>query len=155
MIRHDGLTQCFASLAKRGMDTRPCLEQVLPQLATHVRGQVGVARMDVVLHSGTQRHLVDDCVVSPLAGDERFVAACARRDGHAARRAAMAKRSKYHSPELVPFAVETGGRFSPDARHFVKAMADCAVDPVAETAYIYRALSSMLQDAIARQLLSS
>ena len=153
MVRHDSLEHTVAALARRGMDPRPRLEQVVPELAAHVRGQVAVARMDVIVHEGPRRHLVDVCVVSPLAGDERFLAACSRRDGYACRRAAIAKREKYRSDELVPFVAETGGRLSADARQFLRAMAREAVCPARELAFMYRAVSTTIQDGVARQLL--
>ena len=136
------------------MDSRPKLEQVLPQLATCVAGQIGGGRMDVVLHNGTNRHLVDVVVCSPLSGGDRQVAANARRDGLACRRASMAKRSKYEHPELVPFSVETGGRLGSDARMLLKTMADCTPDPTRELQFAYRAIASVLQDGVARQLMS-
>ena len=153
VLHHDNLARAIAALAKRGMDSRPRLEQVLPQLATRVAGQVGTGRMDVVLHNGTARHLVDVVVVSPLAGGERQVGACARRDGLACRRAAIAKRSKYDSPELVPFAIETGGRLGGDARMLIALLAQACPNPAREMAYAYRAISSVLQDGVARQLM--
>ena len=154
VIRHDALTNCIAALARRGMDSRPKLEQVLPQLATSVAGQVSGGRMDVVLHNGTSRFLVDVVVCSPLAGGPRQIAANARRDGLACRRAAISKRDKYSDPELVPFAVETGGRLGGDARMLLKTLADATADPVKELAFAYRAVSAVLQDGVARQLLS-
>ena len=110
--------------------------------------------MDVILQNGTARHLVDVVVTSPLSGGERQVAACARRDGLACRRAAMAKRAKYDHNELVPFALETGGRLGSDARMLLKLMADCSPDPVREQQFAYRAIASVLQDGIARQLMN-
>ena len=86
------------------------------------------------------------------AGDQSFRRACARRDGHAARRAAIAKRGRYPTADLVPFALETGGRLGTDARAFVIRMADAADDPFTELQYLYRAVSSVLQDGVARQL---
>ena len=109
--------------------------------------------MDVVMHNGTNRHLVDVCVTSPFAGDSRYVTACARRNGYSSRRAAIAKRNKYNSPELAPFALETGGRLGADARALLKLMASHADDPTAELNYYYRAVSSVLQDGVARQIL--
>jgi hypothetical protein len=142
-------------LARRGIDPRPKKEQVLPQLSTNVSGQIGQARMDLVIQDGTQRMLIDVTIVSPYAGDASFRAACAKRDGYAARRAAIAKRSKYDSAELVPFAVETGGHLGTDARAFVKRLSEHAESPELELQYAYRALSVILQDGVARQLLQS
>ena len=153
VARHDGITNLLAALARRHMDPRPRLEQVLPQLQSRVSGQVGQARLDVVMHDSTRRYLVDVTVVSAYAGNSSFRAACARRDGHAARRAAMGKRLKYDSADLVPFALETGGRVGGDARALLQALVAEADDPAFELAYAYRALSSVLQDGVARQLL--
>jgi hypothetical protein len=136
------------------MDPRPKKEQVLPELAHHVEGQIGQACMDLIAQDGVQRFLVDVTVVSPYAGDASFRAACARRDGHAARRAAIHKRSKYLTEDLVPFALETGGRLGADARAFVKRLASHADSSTMEAQYAYKALLVTLQDGSAKQLLS-
>ena len=153
MSRHDGLVRCIGLLAARNLDPKPKLEQILPELARPVAGQVEQARLDVVVQDGTERLLVDVVVVSVLAGDASFRRACARRDGHAVRRAEISKRSRYPTAELVPFAIETGGRLGADARAFLVRCADGALDPTKELQYLYRAVSSCLQDGVARQLL--
>ena len=152
VCRHDPLVTCLYHLIKRNLDPKPRMEQVLPQLAAMVRGQVSQARMDIVAQDGCNRILVDIVVSSPFAGGERFTSMCARRDGYAARRAAAAKKSKYDSPDLLPFSVETGGRLGMDARSLIKKLAEAADDPHAEAAYLHRAISSTLQDGIAKQL---
>ena len=81
--------------------------------------------------------------------------ACARRDGFAARRACIAKRSKYPSRDLIPFAIETGGRLSADARALVKRLAAATEDPTQTATSIYKAVSTVLQDGVARQLLAT
>ena len=115
-------------------------------------GQVEAGRMDVIVHSGAARHLVDSTIVLPLAGNDAFRRGCARRDGHAARRAECVKRARYATPDLVPFAVETGGRLGTAARAFIMKCAEASKDPAKERVYLYRAISSTLQDGIARQL---
>ena len=77
------------------------------------------------------------------------MAACARRDGHASRRAAIAKRTRYPTPDLVPFALETAGRIGNDARALLVRMAEAAEEQIQ---YLYRAVSNVLQDGVARQL---
>ena len=152
MIRHDNVVRCLGQLAARNLDPRPRLEQIVPELAQTVQGQVGQARLDVVVYDGVSRLLIDAVVVSAYARDSNFRAACARRDGHAARRAAITKRSRYPTQDLVPFALETGGRIGVDARALLNRMALAAEDPAAERQYLYRAVSSVLQDGVARQL---
>ena len=87
MVRHDNMVRCIDALAARTVDPRPRMEQVIPELARLVAGQSEAARMDVIVHVGLARSLVDATIVSPLAGDDCLRRACARRDGHAARRA--------------------------------------------------------------------
>ena len=111
--------------------------------------------MDVIVHDGLERLLVDVVVVSAYAGDANFRANCARRDGFAARRATMVKRARYPTNGLVPFAVETGGRLSTEARAFIVRMAGAAENRTTELQYLYRAISSVLQDGVARQLLKA
>ena len=155
MARHDNIVRCLGQLSARNVDPRPRLEQIVPELAQTVQGEVGQARLDLVIHDGISRMLVDVVVVSAYARDTNFRAACARRDGHASRRAAVAKRVRYPSQDLVPFAVETGGRLGVDARAFISCLAAGAEDPAAERQYLYRAVSSVLHDGVARQLQKS
>ena len=152
MIRHDGLVRCLGILAARNLDPKPKLEQIVPELARPVAGQINEARLDDVIHDGASRLLVDVTVVSPYAGDRSYRTACARRDGHACRRAAVAKRARYPTADLVPFALETGGRIGSDARALLARMADAADDRQNEVQYLYRAISSVLQDGVAKQL---
>ena len=152
MLRHDGLVRCLGQLCARSLDPRPSMEQVIPELARPVQGQVGQARLDIVAHDGISGSLVGVVVVSPYAGDRNFRAACARRDGHASRRAAIAKRARYPTPDLVPFPLETGGRLGVEARSFIAKMANASEHRTTEFAYLYRAVSSVLQDGVARQL---
>ena len=151
--RHDDLVKCVSVLASRALDPRPRLEQVVPELSQPVGGQIGQARLDVILHDGANRMLVDVVVVSPFAGGASYRAACARRDGHSCRRAAVAKRRRYPSNDLVPFALETGGRLGADARVLLARMAAASADPAREILYLQRAISSILQDGVSRQLL--
>ena len=152
MMRHDNVVRCVAQLAARNLDPRPKLEQIIPELAQRVHGQVGESRLDVVIFDGTSRSLVDVVVVSPYVQDQSYRRACARRDGHASRRAAIAKRVRYPCADLVPFALETGGRLGADARGLLSRMADASDDPFFERQYLFRAISSVLQDGVARQL---
>jgi hypothetical protein len=143
------------NLTRRTVDPSPKKEQILPQLSAKVGGQIGQTMMDLVVHDGVQRLLLDVTIVSPYAGDANFRAACARRDGHAARRAAVAKHAKYESEDLVPFALETGGRLGTEARAYLRRLAQSAEDPNAEMLYLYKAVSVTLQSGVARQLLQS
>ena len=59
-----------------------------------------------------------------------------------------------HHPS-VPFAVETGGRLGTDARAFLIRCAEASDEPVMELQRLYRAISSVLQDGVARQLEAS
>ena len=129
------------------------MEQIVPELAQPVQGQVGQARLDVIVYDGVSRALVDVVVVSAYARDSTFRATCASRDGHAARRAVISKRTRHPSADLMPFALETGGRLGVDARAFINCMANAAEDPAGERSYLMRAISSVLQSGVARQLL--
>ena len=152
--RHDSLVRCLGLLSARSLDPRPKLEQIIPELARPVAGQVELARLDVVVHDGAARLLIDAVIVSAYASGDSFRRACARRDGHASRRAEVAKRSRYPTHDLIPFAVETGGRLAADARAFLVRCADASPDRVRELQYLYRAVSTVVQDGVARQLMT-
>ena len=150
-LRHGRLNGVLARAAREA-GYAALEEQVIPELSRVVAGQVAAARMDVVVHDGLARSLVDVVIVSPFAGDDSFRRACARRDGHAARRAECIKRVRYPTHDLVPFAVETGGRLGNAARAFLLRLAEAAEEPVLERVALYRAVSSTVQDGVARQL---
>lgn len=152
MIRHDNMVRCLASLAATTIDPRARTEQIIPELARPVEGQIDTARLDVIIHDGISRSLIDVVIVSPLAGGAAHRRACARRDGHAARHAECTKRTRYPTADLVPFALETGGRIGNSARAFVIRMAEATERPATERLRLYRAISSTLQDGVARQL---
>ena len=152
MVRHDNLVRCLGLLVSGGLDSRAKLEQIIPELSRQVHGQVGQARLDVVAYEGTARLLIDAVGVSAWAGDDSLRRACSWRDGHAGRRAEIAKRTRYASPDLVPFAVETDGRLAGDARALLLKCAQYADEPERELQYLYWAVSSMVQDGVVRQL---
>ena len=152
VVRHDNLVRCVGVISAQNLDPKPKLEQVVPELSRPVAGQIQQARLDVIVHDGLSRLLIDAVVVSSLAGDQAFRRACARRDGHAARRAEISKRTRYIADDLVPFALESGGRMGADARAVLKRCADAADKPNVEIQYLHRAISSVLQDTVARQL---
>ena len=104
------------------------------------------------MRDGTARSVVDVVIVSPYAGDSGYRGACARRDGHASRRAAITKRARYPTQDLDPFALETGGRMGNDARAFLSCLADAADDRTGELQYLQRAISSVLQGGVAMML---
>ena len=72
VFRHDRTAHAVAAMARRGKDSQPRLEQVLPQLTERAKGEIAQLRMDVVAYDGTARMLIDVVIVSPLAGDPPF-----------------------------------------------------------------------------------
>ena len=77
IARHDAIVRCIGVLAARALDPKPKLEQIIPELARPVHGQMGQARLDVVVHDGVSRALLDVVVVSPYASNASFTASCA------------------------------------------------------------------------------
>ena len=75
MARHDNIVRCLGQLSARNVDPRPRLEQIVPELAQTVQGQVGQARLDLVIHDGISRMLVELVVVFAYARDTNFRAA--------------------------------------------------------------------------------
>ena len=67
MFRHDSSVRGLGQLVAQNLDPRPALEQIIPELARPVAGQIGEARLDIVAHEGASRILVDVVVVSVLA----------------------------------------------------------------------------------------
>jgi hypothetical protein len=119
--RHDAACKCVAAYAElQGCSAER--EVVLP-LAAPTRP---LARMDVVVHSRTssgQASNLDITVVSPLTAEMIRGGGAARNPGAAARAAAAHKRALYPNIPVVPFVIETFGRWGEDARAWALGLA--------------------------------
>ena len=62
------------------------------------------------------------------------------------------KRARYLTQGLVRFAVETGRHLGSVARAIILRLAEAAADLTAQRLYMYRAVSSIKQDGVARHL---
>ena len=80
--------------------------------------------------------------------------AASRKPGEVSRRAERTKHERYPGPELVPFAVEVGGRLGTEARAFL--LNETRLLPrdmqTRELQRAYRVVSCALQVEVARQL---
>ena len=83
------------------------------------------ARLDLRLEGGPEEPTTYGDVVVSQARAESWVTTAAAADGAAAKEAARRKRVKYPDDKvpgakLIPFALEAGGRWDPDATHFLR-----------------------------------
>ena len=88
------------------------------------------------------------------AGDVASVAAAARRDGEAARKAERAKHTRYPGPALLAFVVEAYGRYGGEARRWLLSeVRELPVDVQQdELIRAHGAISCAVQGRVARQL---
>jgi len=110
--------------------------------------------MDVVLtHNGT-RYAIDVQITHPLSGGHHAINTAAIMDGAAARAAENNKRNKYQdTPNLIPFVIETEGRWGELAIQWIKKLVD-RDDP--EDARLLRyTISTQLQLANTEMITSS
>jgi hypothetical protein len=153
--RHDAACKCVAAHAEsQGCSAER--EVVLP-LAAPTRP---LARMDVVVHGRTsvdgQPTYLDITVVSPLTAEMVRTGGSARNPGAAAKAAAAHKRALYPNVPVVPFAVETFGRWGEDARAWALSLAPPPLMGRTEAiAGIYQDVSVAVQKANADAILAA
>lgn len=141
--RHDHVCKSLAAYcADNGCEAE---REVLMPLAAPAHPE---ARMDVVIRSRGRPATVpvDATIVSPLTGEMLRRGASARVPGAAAQAAAKHKRAKYSNVDLVPFALETYGRWSEEARSFAKQVAPTGHDGRSKAITgLYRDVGTTLQ----------
>ena len=110
--------------------------------------------LDVEFATEAGRRWIDATVRHPAAGDDAAVLAASRRDGEASRRAERSKHERYPGPQLVPFALEVGGRVGAEARAFLLGEVRELPPDVQqrELQRAYKVVSCALQTELARQL---
>ena len=116
--RHTRVLRAFSSVLEDALGAAPLEEQVVPEWA-----QDGVeARLDLsfALPGGRTRH-ADVTVGHPL-GRGSDARAAADRDGGLAAALERKKRRRYPHPELVPLALESGGRMGPAGVALLRAL---------------------------------
>ena len=80
--------------------------------------------MDVVCTTHTGHYLIDLSVTDAVSECPKHTAANAHHNATAATTREHDKRRRYNDhPQLIPFVLETGGRWGPTAEAFIKSVA--------------------------------
>ena len=99
-------------------------EQHTPELDDVHQGQPRQAIMDVVCTTHTGHYLIDLSVTDAVSECPKHTAANAHHNATAATTREHDKRRRYNDhPQLIPFVLETGGRWGPTAEAFIKSVA--------------------------------
>ena len=100
-------------------------EQHVPALDdTDDKGQPRKAIMDITCTTNTGHYLIDISVTDAVSECPKHTQANAHHDATAAQAREHDKRKRYQNhPQLIPFVLETGGRWGPTAEAFIKTVA--------------------------------
>ena len=96
---------------------------------------------------------VDVCIVSPILANQYHLTQAANKPGYAALRAEYGKRQRYPVPNMIPFALELGGRPGPTAKLFIRQLfsTDGATTDQ-RIADAWSTISTALHSAVATQI---
>jgi hypothetical protein len=132
-------------------------EAAIPELDdTTADGAPRQAILDI-LTTGPAHHSFVDLSVTATTADALRLPSRALNDGQAARQREAEKRHRYrHHPRLIPFALETHGRWGPTAEAWIRTLAPTAAEEraiaIAELRY---EISATLQRANADAILTA
>ena len=84
--------------------------------------EVERARLDIVFQGRTGPVHVDIAITEAATASARDLSQRARADGAAAAREEQEKHWRYPGPDLIPFAVEAGGRLGESAESFLRSV---------------------------------
>ena len=110
----------------------------------------------VVIDYGARKTYVDVTVVSPVQANAHFMMEAVTKPSHAASRAEYLKRQRYPHRDLVPFAIELGGRAGPSATKFISSLFKTHSPPTDYTpSDAWTTISTALHTAAASQVLAA
>ena len=151
--RHDKVLHALAYQIQKYTGTKPLMEQQILNVRTQdEEGQEEQGRMDIIAETQLGTKNIDVSIVSAPYND-RCVHIASMKDGHISNNAAQRKRMKYAQVQnLVPFIIESGGRYSPDARALLSwIVTHSEEEPSITNRRILKAISSTLQAAVSEQ----
>ena len=113
--------------------------------------------MDIIVTDiSGRRTYVDITVVSSVVANAYHLACAANKPGYAAMRAEYGKRQRYPTDNIIPFALEIGGRPGPTALRFIRQLFRTdGADRTQSIADAWSTLSTALHGATAQQLNNS
>ena len=100
-------------------------EQHIPELDdTDTNGNHREAIMDVVTTINDRQYLIDVSVTDAVSNCPTRTSSRSHNNATAAKERETQKRTRYHNdPRLIPFVLETGGRWGPTAEEWIKTIA--------------------------------
>ena len=152
--RHNAVVRTLATLIHQITGAAVHVERRTEELRRIFRGRLQEGQMDLVVADfGGSTVYIDVTIVSPVLADPHHLAQAAKTPAYAALRAEFGKRKRYPVPNMIPFALELGGRPGPSAQRFIREL--FRVEGAGRDQGIadaWSAISSALQGATARQL---
>ena len=119
--RHDAIARALATIIHDVTGAMVHLEKRTAELQRILHGRMQEGQMDLIVTNLNGRTVyIDVTIVSPVIVSPFHLAQAANKPGYAALRAEFGKRQRYPIPNLIPFAIEIGGRPGPAARTFIR-----------------------------------
>ena len=147
--RHDDGVKLLARRLREDCNAIVATEQRRPELDyVDENGRTVAAVMDLVVTTAGRQYLVDLTYTDIRTADPEQYAARLRKNGAAARRAEDRKRRRYPADNLVPLAIESGGRIGDTGMRWLQ-MLYKAADAAKEWQNFLRELSAHTQASTA------
>ena len=152
--RHDAVLRALAGLITRVTGAAVQIERRTTELRRIFRGRIQEGQMDILTTDFTGSRLyIDVTIVSSVVAHAHHLAQAANKPSYAAMRAEFGKRQRYPTDNILPFAMEIGGRPGPSALRFIRQLFRTpGADRTLQIADAWSTLSTALHGAVATQL---
>ena len=157
MHRHDTFVRTLAGLIHTITGTAVHIERRVAELSRICKNRMQEAQPDIIVASFTSGPKYLDVVLpSPVIANQHHLNQSANRPGYAATHMEYKKRMRYTNPNLIPFAVELGGRPGPSALRFIRDLfRHEGADRETKISDAWSLLSTTLQSSVADQILKT
>ena len=145
---------CARTLTHDVTGTVVHIEKRAAELQRLLHGRMQDGQMDLIITNlGGCTVYIDVTIVSPVVTPPYHLMQAATKPGYAALRAEYGKRQRYPIPNLIPFAIELGGRPGPTALQFIRRLfREEGATRDRRIADAWSSLSTALHSATANQL---
>ena len=152
--RHDAVLRSLATLITRVTGAAVQIERRTTELRRIFRGRIQEGQMDIITTDlAGARLYIDVTIVSSVVAHAYHLAQAAIKPSYAAGRAEFGKRQRYPTNNILPFAMEIGGRPGPSALRFIRQLFRTpGADRTIQIADAWSTLSTALHGAVATQL---
>ena len=154
MKRHDAVLRALAALITRMTGASVQIERRTTELRRIFKGRIQEGQMDIITTDFTgARIYIDVTIVSSVVAHRYHLAQAANKPSYAAMRAEYGKRQRYPTGNIIPFALEIGGRPGPSALRFIRQLHRTpGTDRSLRIADAWSTISTALHGAVSTQL---